>query len=492
MFIFTLLHNGYKLTIQLFQKRGIVMFPLIVLFLLIISMVKTDSKLESVFTEANTGRNFAAIETTLKPFLNQKRIIAGVPGMSIAVVSNGQLLSTLNGGRTTALMGSEVNQHTVFEAASLSKPLTAWAIMRLVKDKRLQLDSVITTDRFPYTIRQLLSHSAGFNNQLGAKVEPHQKAGAFVYAGQGFMKLGEIIEQKTGMSYASYMNHVVLKELGMNNSYFDDRTDQINFAFPHISATMPIMIGCIIYLVTFGIVVLIARLFALFLRKRFVLDSSIRHLFCLSVLMSLIVSIFLVGYENGIRFALVNMGFLGLLLLLNIAINKPTIQYNLGSTVKKVMGFTMAVAIVSIIYFQPPVPLQQRKALFLPAAGLKTTAEDYARFLIQWMQKCNDDALFQQMMSSQADVNAHYEWGLGMGIQKGKEQRIWHWGVNFPGYQSLFIASPQRKEAVVVLMNGGPMYFTPGNFRFGGLELARDLINKVMGGVHHGYWQEIQ
>lgn len=95
------------------------------------------------------------------------------------------------------------------------------------------------------------------------------------------------------------------------------------------------------------------------------------------------------------------------------------------------------------------------------------------------------------MIRPQVEVNEHNDWGLGVGLQKGEEAVVWHWGVNYPGFQSLFVAWPEYNRGVVIFMNGGPMSLTFGSTRFQGLELARELVAQIMGGTHFGYWHDL-
>jgi hypothetical protein len=90
-------------------------------------------------------------------------------------------------------------------------------------------------------------------------------------------------------------------------------------------------------------------------------------------------------------------------------------------------------------------------------------------------------------------VNDETSWGLGIGIQQiGGTKVIWHWGVNYPGYQSLMLGLPETGDGLVVLMNGGPMMITPEGPRFSGLELARELAARVLPGPHCAYWHGVQ
>ena len=145
--------------------------------------------------------------------------------------------------------------------------------------------------------------------------------------------------------------------------------------------------------------------------------------------------------------------------------------------------------LAGVMLIQPSLPLQERRASFLPAAGLRTTASDYARFLTEIMQPTHLSAdLATQMLTPHAEVNADQDWGLGLSVQRGEHPVIWHWGVNFPGYQAFAMAWPDSGDGMVVLMNGGSMAFSLGGMRYGGLELAREAVIAVQGGEHSGYW----
>ncbi len=197
------------------------------------------------------------------------------------------------------------------------------------------------------------------------------------------------------------------------------------------------------------------------------------------------------------RFALVNILSIALVAL----VIKSFRRWNNGqfkhADTTKPYGWTIAgilslIVLAYSIWFRPPIPLKLRKSIFSPAAGLKTTAQDYARFITELMNPNHlDPELVDEMLTPQVRVNDHNDWGLGLGIQKGKEKVIWHWGVNYPGFQSLFVVWPERKDGIVIVMNGGPISLTAGNPRFSGLELAREIIIKTFGGQHYDYWQQV-
>ncbi|MEJ7671735.1 MAG: serine hydrolase domain-containing protein [Chitinophagaceae bacterium] len=99
-----------------------------------------------------------------------------VPGASITYIKKGKIVATKNYGLIDSNSNGKVNDSTLFQAGSISKAVTAVAIMTLVqKDEKLLDEDIFTyikdwrlpKNQFyhvqPITARQLLSHSAGIN-----------------------------------------------------------------------------------------------------------------------------------------------------------------------------------------------------------------------------------------------------------------------------------------------------------------------------------------
>lgn len=97
-----------------------------------------------------------------------------VPGVSLAVIDNGQIVWTGGFGVKKAGIVDPVNAYTLFQAASISKPIAATAILRLVETGKISLDEDINnylrswkipensfTVQEKVTLRRILSHSAG-------------------------------------------------------------------------------------------------------------------------------------------------------------------------------------------------------------------------------------------------------------------------------------------------------------------------------------------
>ena len=182
-----------------------------------------------------------------------------VPGGQIAVARGGRLVLVRSYGWADVEAKQPITNDSLFRIASVSKPITAVAILRLVEEGRLDLDDKVF-DRLPQfpraeaaggdprlaqiTLRQLLAHTGGWDRDksfdpmfipfkaaeaLGvpppAEVatiirymqrqpldfEPGQK---FAYSNFGYCLLGRVIEQATGKSYADAVGELVLIPCG--------------------------------------------------------------------------------------------------------------------------------------------------------------------------------------------------------------------------------------------------------------------------------------
>ena len=184
-----------------------------------------------------------------------------VPGAAIALIEKGKVILQKGYGCADAKNNVTINSKTGFNIGSISKTVTAWGVMKLVEEGKIELDSpaekYLTRWHLPeteydvnkVTIRRLLSHTAGLslpgypgwspndtlptieqslsgkNNGPGVVrliMEPGTK---WEYSGGGFTILQLIIEEVTGQKFADYMQTEILNPLGMINSSYtiDDK-----------------------------------------------------------------------------------------------------------------------------------------------------------------------------------------------------------------------------------------------------------------------------
>ena len=160
----------------------------------------------------------------------------GVPGIGIAVVEAGRLVWSRGFGVTHAERRTPVAEDTVFEVASLSKPVFAYLVLQLVDRGELQLDRPLVEYRRPdylgaspwldrITVRDVLRHSTGLTNwrkhpereKLVAEVAPGQRID---YSGEAFVWLQLVVEKVTAESLDQTAHRLMFDPAGMRDSSY--------------------------------------------------------------------------------------------------------------------------------------------------------------------------------------------------------------------------------------------------------------------------------
>lgn len=166
---------------------------------------------------------------------------ADVPGLSIALLDKGRITWVHSFGTVDPKTNQPVTDHTRFSAASLSKTVFAYAVLQLVDQGKLDLDtpllhywandpavhSIVDPPNDPrlnqITARIVLSHRTGFPNwrpdggQLKIFFTPGER---FSYSGEGFVYLQHTIEHIEGKPLNQIMQQLVFTPLGMNDSTY--------------------------------------------------------------------------------------------------------------------------------------------------------------------------------------------------------------------------------------------------------------------------------
>jgi CubicO group peptidase (beta-lactamase class C family)/ketosteroid isomerase-like protein len=186
--------------------------------------------------------------TDLKTFIPQLMERAHVPGLSIAVIRDAEIIWSGSFGVKSNETKEAVNDTTVFQAASLSKTTFAYAVMKLVERGELDLDTPLS-DYLPgryienddrvklITARMVLSHTTGFPNwrpkggALRLYFTPGEK---FSYSGEGYVYLQKVVEHITGQPLDRFMQEQVFEPLGMRHSSYEWRDEyESNYAVGH-------------------------------------------------------------------------------------------------------------------------------------------------------------------------------------------------------------------------------------------------------------------
>jgi|SRR5579875_464665 len=187
-----------------------------------------------------------AVDDLLSSYLARHR----VPGLSVAIIANGEVLYTQGYGFADVENSVPASADTVYRLASVSKPITATAAMELVERKKLDLDAPIQNycPAFPrkqwtITTRQLLSHESGirdYNNDQETLNTRHyssikealsqfqndplqfEPATKMQYSSYGYVVLGCVLEGAAGSTYAQYMQRAIFGPAGMDHTLLDD------------------------------------------------------------------------------------------------------------------------------------------------------------------------------------------------------------------------------------------------------------------------------
>jgi CubicO group peptidase (beta-lactamase class C family) len=183
----------------------------------------------------------------------------GVPGVSVAVIHDGDIDWAAGYGVADAAGRTRVDSATLFQAASISKPVAAIGVLRLVEQGRLELDTDVNrwlrswrvpgngfTLQQPVTLRRLLSHTAGLTVHgfrgyapgdavptivqvldgappaNSAAVRADTTPGAlWRYSGGGSSVAQLLAQEVTGRGFAELMRDLVLRPAGMDRSGFE-------------------------------------------------------------------------------------------------------------------------------------------------------------------------------------------------------------------------------------------------------------------------------
>ena len=194
--------------------------------------------------DANT---FLRVDTYVEEQLEQ----ASIPGAAVAIVQNGRIVHAKGYGVADP-SGRSVTSQTPFVLGSVSKSITALAIMKLVEAKEISLDDPVqkflpsfrSTDDAAsqeITVRHLLSHTSGYSTFSGrtffaasnasddalqsgvqslSNIALVTEPGAvFCYSNSNYLILGAIVESVSGQQFEDYVEKELFVPLGMENSF---------------------------------------------------------------------------------------------------------------------------------------------------------------------------------------------------------------------------------------------------------------------------------
>ena len=168
-----------------------------------------------------------------------------IVGLSLAFIENGKIAYYRVSGEKNNNTREKVNRKTLFEAASMTKPVFAYTVHKLVEKGLFSIDTPLYK-YFPYediayddrykriTGRMALAHTTGMPNwrpkggKLTIDADPGSK---YIYSGEAFEFLGYAVQQKTGKKLQDIIREEVFKPLKMNHSFLVEN----NYVERHMS-----------------------------------------------------------------------------------------------------------------------------------------------------------------------------------------------------------------------------------------------------------------
>jgi CubicO group peptidase (beta-lactamase class C family) len=174
----------------------------------------------------------------LDEYLKARMDSLNIKGISIAIINDAKVVYHRSFGIADINSLDTVNDQTLFQAASVSKPIFAYFVMKMVEKGLLNLDTPLYR-YLPYqdikddprykliTARMALCHTTGFPNwrpnyqgKLDIKFTPGTK---YSYSGEGYMYLAKVIAHLTNCNLSnldSVFQHEVSKPLNLKHAYF--------------------------------------------------------------------------------------------------------------------------------------------------------------------------------------------------------------------------------------------------------------------------------
>jgi CubicO group peptidase (beta-lactamase class C family) len=325
--------------------------------------------------------------------------LADVPGLGIGIVHESRTIWQHYAGVMEITAKPPVTAETQFPAASLSKPVFAYAVLRLVEQGALDLDRPLkyyVPDHAPadargdrITARHVLSHSSGYRNwrnrtdqQLTPDFEPGLR---FQYSGEGFYYLQRAVEKIANQGFEQFMQDTLLQPLGMASSTFAWRSD------------------------------------------------ADRRL--------------ITGYTRGQAAQSYSRDFANRLLAVAQSSGKPLARW------------THEEIVAAMGRMSPAPPILPNFIIPNAAGSLLTTVTDFGAFLGQVLTQSNRQVALKPetmrlMQAPQSRINAALGWGLGWGLEHDQNRDyLWHWGDN-GAWKNFVLVHPESRSAVVVFTSG--------------------------------------
>lgn len=169
-------------------------------------------------------------------FISREVDTLQITGLSVAIIEKGRIVYYKTLGEKNMETHEKVDKRTLFEAASMTKPVFAYAVHKLAAEGRFDIDTPLFRyspyedleydDRYKLiTGRMVLGHTTGLPNwrPKGEKLAFNAEPGSqYIYSGEGYEFLGYAVSRHTGEDLNDIIREEVLAPLGMKHSFMTD------------------------------------------------------------------------------------------------------------------------------------------------------------------------------------------------------------------------------------------------------------------------------
>jgi CubicO group peptidase (beta-lactamase class C family) len=196
------------------------------------------------------GQTTTAQQDVVEDYVQAEMQRQKIPGLSLLIARDGKIVLAKGYGLSNVELQVPVKPETVFQSGSVGKQFTATAVMMLVEEGKVKLDEPITdylkdapATWKQVTIRELLSHTAGFGDYpekfdfrkdlteadelkivegIPLAFTPGTK---WSYSNLGYLTLGVLIHQVTGEFYGDFLQQRIFGPLGMSTTRIISEAD---------------------------------------------------------------------------------------------------------------------------------------------------------------------------------------------------------------------------------------------------------------------------
>lgn len=188
--------------------------------------------------------------TSVTEYVKAEMLRQKIPGLSLLVAKGGHIVQAEGFGLANVELQAPVKPESIFQSGSVGKQFTATAVMMLVEEGKIGLDDPLT-QYFPdapaswkeVTVRQLLSHTAGFGDypkdfnfrkdwseeeelKLIESIPLAYPPGtSWAYSNFGYVTLGILIHRVSGEFYGDFLQRRIFRPLGMQSARIISEAD---------------------------------------------------------------------------------------------------------------------------------------------------------------------------------------------------------------------------------------------------------------------------